>query len=66
MSKKKKELSFFLAEYDILLEELPIYGGRMLLMRGGDFMVTYEAVSAFASVGLLVIAVITLLLNDKR
>lgn len=38
MSKKKKELSFFLAEYDILLEELPIYGGRMLLMRGGDFI----------------------------
>ncbi len=29
-------------------------------------MVTYEAISAFASVGLLVIAVITLLLNDKR
>ncbi len=57
---------FFWAKYDILLEELPIYGGRMLLMRGGDFMVTYEAISAFASVGLLVIAVITLLLNDKR
>ena len=29
-------------------------------------MVTYEAVSAFASVGLFVIAVITLLLNNKQ
>ena len=35
-------------------------------MRGGDFMVTYEAISAFATVGLFVIAVITLLLNNKR
>ena len=46
--------------------ELPICGGRLLLMRGGDFMVTYEAISAFATVGLFVIAVITLLLNNKR
>ena len=35
-------------------------------MRGADFMVTYEAISAFATVGLFVIAVITLLLNNKR
>ena len=33
----------------------------LLLMRGGDAMVTYEAVSAFATTGLLIVAIITLL-----
>lgn len=41
------------------------YGGRLLPMKGGDAMVTYEAISAFCTFGLLVVAVIALF-KDKH
>lgn len=36
-----------------------------LPMKGGDAMVTYEAITAFATIGLFVVAVITLA-RDKH
>ena len=38
----------------------------LLPEKGGDVMVTYEALTAFATIGMFVIAVITLLMNSKR
>jgi len=38
----------------------------LLPSKGGDSMVTYEALTAFATVGMFVIAVITLLMNSKH
>ena len=35
-------------------------------MRGGDVMVTYEAISAFCTLGLFIVAVITLFENRHK
>lgn len=35
-------------------------------MRGGDAMVTYEALGTFATIGLLIVAIITLVKETKR
>lgn len=41
------------------------HGGRSLLKRGGDAMITYEAFGAICTFGLLLVAVIALF-NDRR
>lgn len=41
-------------------------GGRLLPTKGGDDMVTYEAVSTFATVGLLIVSIIALVRQTKR
>ena len=42
--------------------------GRVLLMirLGGHTMVTYDSITAFATVGLLIVAIVALFLNKKK
>jgi len=40
-------------------------GGRFAPTKGGDAMVTYEAVIAFAMIGLFVVEVVALFLNKR-
>ena len=42
-------------------------GGRLLLMKkGGRTMVTYEAITAFSTVGLMLVAIVALFINSRK